>query len=864
APLTAAAYVVSTTTSGAEIKWPVRNVSYLINESSGPSGASAAIQAAMNTWSTVSGATFQFTSGGSTSGSGGSRDYQNICSFGYLGTDGTVAQNSFWANATTGVESESDIVFNTYYSWSVTGAAGAFDLQNIATHELGHALSLDDLYGGSDTEKTMYGLVSPGETKKRTLDSDDIAGIVYLYPAAAISLPEALDGSGLAWTTGGDAAWFGQTLTTHDGVDAARSGSLADLQQSWLETTVSGPGTLTFWWKVSSEYIYDFLRFSIGGAQQAAISGETDWNQQAFSIPSGSATLRWTYSKDSYVFSGQDAGWVDQVAFTPAPIPTVTLGLLGSPMAEAGGVATVTATLSAVFGLPVTVNLSFSGTATLTSDYTRSGTSITIPAGSLSRTITLTAVQDTLDEANETIVVDISTVGNGAENGTQQVTATIMDDDPTPSLVISDVTVTEGDTGTVNAVFTVTLSAASGQTVTVNYATANGTATGGASCTTGIDYQSVSSSLTFNPGESTKTITVPVCGDLLHEVNETFFVNLSGAGNATINKAQGIGTINDNDPTPTQPVALFSASPTSGGVPLPVTFTDASTGTITNRNWNFGDGSPTTNTTATTISHIYTVAGANPVTLVVTGPLGASTNTKAGCIVATNSPPAISVPPSSRSVAVGGTATFTVTATGTPPLSYQWRKDSVSLFGATGTSLTLHNVQTNDAGSYVVVVTNVAGSVTSQVAVLTVSALPPQALVFRQVSARGSHTVAVKADGTLWAWGYNNYGQLGDGTTDSKSSPVQVGTDTKWQVVAAGYYHTVAVKTDGTLWAWGYNNSGQLGDGTRASKSSPVQVGTDTNWQVVAAGDYYTVAVKTDGTLWAWVYNWFGQLGDGT
>src|SRR5207244_1353093 len=89
------------------------------------------------------------------------------------------------------------------------------------------------------------------------------------------------------------------------------------------------------------------------------------------------------------------------------PPPTVTLSLSGSPMTEAGGVATVTATLSAVSGQSVAVNLAFSGTATLGSDYTSSGTSIVIPPGSTNGTITLTAVQDTLDEADETIIVDI-------------------------------------------------------------------------------------------------------------------------------------------------------------------------------------------------------------------------------------------------------------------------------------------------------------------------------------------------------------------------------------------------------------------------------------------------------------------------
>jgi hypothetical protein len=88
---------------------------------------------------------------------------------------------------------------------------------------------------------------------------------------------------------------------------------------------------------------------------------------------------------------------------------------------------------------------------------------------------------------------------------------------------------------------------------------------------------------------------------------------------------------------------------------------------------------------------------------------------------------------------------------------------------------------------------------------------PAEELLFEQVAAGGSHTVAIKADGTLWAWGRNQAGQLGDGTTEDQSSPVQVGTATNWLAVAAGHHHTVAVRSDGTLWAWGRNQSGQLG-----------------------------------------------------
>src|SRR5438093_331159 len=125
-----------------------------------------------------------------------------------------------------------------------------------------------------------------------------------------------------------------------------------------------------------------------------------------------------------------------------------------------------------------------------------------------------------------------------------QVVGTINNDDPIPSLAINDVTVTEGNSGTVNAVFTVSLSPTSGQTVTVNYATADGTATAGA------DYVAASGTLTFPPGSATQTIVVSVNGDTLNEATETFFVNLSSSINATLMDGQGMGMINDDDPVP--------------------------------------------------------------------------------------------------------------------------------------------------------------------------------------------------------------------------------------------------------------------------------------------------------------------------
>ncbi len=136
---------------------------------------------------------------------------------------------------------------------------------------------------------------------------------------------------------------------------------------------------------------------------------------------------------------------------------------------------------------------------------------------------------------------------------------------------------------------------------------------------------------------------------------------------------------------------------------------------------------------------------------------------------------------------------------------------------------------------------------------------------WKQVACGLNHTAAIKTDGTLWVWGDNFYGQLGDGTSFGKSSPVQTLTGgTDWKQVSCGRYHTAAVKTDGTLWTWGNNSFyGQLGDNTQINRSSPVQtIAGGTDWKQVACGQDHTSAIKTDGTLWGWGYDLNGQLGD--
>ena len=135
-----------------------------------------------------------------------------------------------------------------------------------------------------------------------------------------------------------------------------------------------------------------------------------------------------------------------------------------------------------------------------------------------------------------------------------------------------------------------------------------------------------------------------------------------------------------------------------------------------------------------------------------------------------------------------------------------------------------------------------------------------------RVSAGGTHSLAVRTNGTVWAWGDNMNGRLGDNTTVARSSPVSVvGGFTDWCQVSGGAYHSLAVRTNGTAWAWGCNGQGSLGDNTTTNKSSPVSVvGGFTDWCQISAGTGHSLGVRTNGTAWAWGCNYAGRLGDNT
>ena len=242
-------------------------------------------------------------------------------------------------------------------------------------------------------------------------------------------------------------------------------------------------------------------------------------------------------------------------------------------------------------------------------------------------------------------------------------------------------------------------------------------------------------------------------------------------------------------------------------------------------------------------------------------------------------------------VAVGGTMTLSVTASD-PLAAYQWFKDGRLLLGATNNALTVTNASAINSGAYFVTVTNGSGMVISLPALVavgnpallgwgndqygqlgdgqsgnpgtTVNVRTPEIILGNAITATAgaNHSLFLTADGTLWATGFNNWGQLGNGTRTNANKPLSVASNVV--AVGAGQNHSLFLKSDGTLWAMGLNNSGQLGSGTGILQTNPVPVISGTNVVAVAAGFNHSLFLKSDGTLWAMGNNAYGQLGNAT
>jgi hypothetical protein len=258
------------------------------------------------------------------------------------------------------------------------------------------------------------------------------------------------------------------------------------------------------------------------------------------------------------------------------PAPSISISDVSVTEGNSGTInAGFTVSVSAVSGKAITVLATTSnGTAIAPGDYTALVNQlVTIPAGSASVTLNVPIVGDTTDENDETFKVTLSSPTNATINDGLGI-GTILDDDPAPTISINDVSVVEGNSGTTSAVFNVSLSAASAKTITVLASTANGTATAPG------DYTAISNLLvTFNPGQTSQTVTVLVNGDTTPEANETYTVNLSSPTNATIAGAVGNGIIADDDTVLSATIASVVPDPhTTALSSIDITFSEPVTG----------------------------------------------------------------------------------------------------------------------------------------------------------------------------------------------------------------------------------------------------------------------------------------------
>jgi hypothetical protein len=204
----------------------------------------------------------------------------------------------------------------TRYTLTVTAPGGTVNVSPLqADYEYGTVLTLTPSTPIGNTFTGWSGALS-GSANPALLTMNANKAVTANF---TISLGNAVDAPALGWTTGGNVNWTGQAGTTHDSTDAAKSGVPGNNLDSWLETTVTGPGNLSFWWKVSSQSGGDYLRFLVNGAELPAvpgISGEAGWTQISHSLTAGSHTLRWRYVKNASTAAGSDTGWVDEVVWT--------------------------------------------------------------------------------------------------------------------------------------------------------------------------------------------------------------------------------------------------------------------------------------------------------------------------------------------------------------------------------------------------------------------------------------------------------------------------------------------------------------------------------------------------------------------
>jgi hypothetical protein len=590
--------------------------------------------------------------------------------------------------------------------------------------------------------------------------------------AAPISLGEGLDATNLVWTTGGDLPWYATNAAatpSFDGVDAAVSGQIQDNQSSWLQTTVVGPGTLSFWWNVSSELDFDVFDFSIDGQSMDSISGENvNWEYRSFAIGAGIHTNLWLFSRDNAGAGGMNRAYLDQVKFTTGSAPTLGEALnstnvvwttggntnqtfwagqtnvshLDGKAAESGAITTSQESWMQTTVVGVT-NVSFWWKVSSVTNhgwlgfYVNSNLQFQISGevGWQSKTnLSLSAGTNVLRWRSST-----DSLALGALNRAWVDEVVLL---PTPTLVKTPATVALSNLaqvydGTARAVTATTTPA--GLTVNLTYNGSPNVPTNAGSYTVigtinDLSYQGAATNnliVTKASGSLALSNLAQVYDGTARMATATttptgLTVNLTYNGSTSPPTTAGTytvaGTITDTNYQATTTntlivskgsatVTLASLTQAYDGTPKPVSVATAPAGLAVDVTYSGSTNCPAA------IGSYTVIAAVNDANY-----QGSATNTLAIQPVL----PSITQQPVSQSIVAGSNVTFSVIASGTPPLAYQWRKTGSTLNGSTSAAYSIAAVGAGDAAGYDVVVSSAYGSVTSAVATLTVN-FPPAA-----------------------------------------------------------------------------------------------------------------------------------------